>query len=399
MKYLFLISALYLCSQFSYSQGARIVYFPVDSIHLSNENIDLLQKASATMEQGDKILFRVLIHDDAKNRPAINELDRKRSLELQDYFVSEGFPLSNVKVIKTPGREAKGFISDEMKSLLIYDVEVYKALSPVAFSKSDILVPETGSAESFTVDVNKDYLVKGVKGVQILIPAGCFEFKTGTGVTGPVVFELKEFIRPGEIASAGLMTMNDEFLFHAGAMVWVKATSDGKELRLRKGKTLSMKLPSALTPVEPKLYTGQASNGFIRWTPAEPAVSGTTDAAGICTLPLAALHWIACAGMDKIPDEGSLQVKISVNYNVAIRLILSDQKAVIGAYALPDTKEMNFMHIPVGKKAELVVYGEKDGKVYFFSKSVLTQKDGKEKIQMKESNAAEVKAYLSGLDK
>ncbi len=399
MKQIVVFFALVLFPFFGYSQGARNVYFPVDSFHLSNENVVLISDAISGMGPGDKIVFRVLIHDDAKNRPAINELDRKRSLELFDFFVAEGFPAGNIKVVKTPGREAKGFISDDMKNLLIYDLEVYKALPAVDFTVTDSPVLSDSANETYSFSAGVASTFKGNKGIEISIPAFSFEFKTGAPASGSVLLEVKEYLHPGEMAAAGLMTMNEEFPAHCGAIVWMRATSGGTELRLKKGKQLTLKLPSGLAPADPKLYIGQEGNGLVRWFPYDPAMAGQVDAGGTCSLSTPLLHWIACEGIDKKPDNGVLTVKTNVSYNVAIRLILKDEKTVMGAYMLPGTKDLGFSHIPVGKKAVLVAYGVKDGKMFFFSKEVVTQNDWKEKIQMKESTTEAIKTFLTGLDK
>jgi hypothetical protein len=399
MKYILLLLVQVSLLVSAYSQGARNVYFPVDSIHLSTENVDMLEKSLSGMEPGSKIVFRVLIHDDAKNKPIINELDRKRSLELFDFFIAEGFPPSNVKISKTPGREAKGFISDDMKNLLIYDVEVYKALPAVAFSNSEEILLSDNSMETFQVPCCEPYLIQGSKGVQINLAPGSFEYKTGVPVSGTILFEMKEFVNPGEMAAQGLMTMNEEFPFHAGLMLWIKASVNGKELRLKKGRQISIKIPASMVPADPKLFCGQDNKGLVRWFPSEPVLAGTIDAGGICTLPSSSLHWLTCASMDKTPDSGGLTIKSPVSYNLSIRLILKDQKMVLGAYQASDSKDFNFTHVPVGKKAVLLVYGAKDGKYFFFSKEVLTQQDGKEKIQLKETSMEEIRTNLLGIGK
>ena len=400
MKY-FILAGAFLILSFTLrgQNSARIIYFPVDSFHLSNENVELIEKALASMGAGDKVTFRVLIHDDPKNKAAINELDRKRSLELHDFFIAEGYPAANIKMIKTPGREAKGFISDEMKNLLVYDVEVYKALPAVSFTMSDDEpVLRSTSVELFKFNSSQANSLTTSKGIQVNIPSDCFEYKTGAGFTGNLALELKSYLNPGEIAAAGLMTMNDEFPLHCGAILWLRVSGNDKELRIKKGKEITLKIPAPKNFPEALLYQGQSGNDLLCMVPATPPVVVKSDEKGMITITIPCLHWIGLASAPKNPDNGNLVVKSSSSYHIAVRLIIEGSNMVMGAYDLPGSKDIGFTHVPTGKKAVLVAYGKNGDKLFFYSKEIFPSNDGKEKIQLKESTEESIKAFLIGLD-
>jgi hypothetical protein len=391
MKHLTLLCGIFMISLHLSAQGpAKNVYFTVDSFHLNDENVLLLEKSFSSMQEGDKLTFRVLVRDDVKNKTSINELDWKRSIELSDFFVAEGIPAANIKMIKTLGREAKGFISDEMKNLNIYDVEVYKAQGSVMFSTSGDIGLNAQPAESFSVSPDSDKEIIGSKGVSVTFPAGVFEYKTGLPVHEEIRIELKEYLNTGEMAGAGLITMNGQTPVQASGIIWLKASVAGKELRLRKGKQIQLKFPpTALS--ETQIYLGQEIGGVLNLIPAEPKANAALSASR--------LHWIAAAAPDKEAGSATLSIKTGVSYDVAVRLILKDKNEVIAAVSTPGSKEAEFGHIFPGRKATLVAYGQKDGKVYLYSKELTTSVDGKEKLQLKECSVSELSAFLNGLGK
>jgi hypothetical protein len=389
----FLVSSLNISAQ-----AAKNIYFPVDSARLSEENVDLLQKYFDGMGPGYKSLFRVLIHDDAKNRAAINELDRKRSLALVEFFLREGVPESNVKIIKTPGREAKGFISDEMKNLMIFDVEVYLALPSIEFSACNDIDLLNEPAQSFTLSLESESKIKGAGGTMISFPAGAFEFKTGLPATKLIKIELREFLKPSEISSAGLMTMSDEIPLSLAGIIWIKASCGNKEVRLRKDKQAQISFPGDAEVQDARLFTGIRSDGLLNLHAYDP-VAPAAFMDHRFTMSVSLLHWIACAGYDKSPAKGSLAIKTSATYPLAGRLILCEEHKVYAAHTTADSKDLLFAQLPLGKKAILVVYGEKDGKIYVSSKEILTSADAKEKLTLKESGFETLKSTLKGAEK
>lgn len=393
---------LLFCSVYTSAQQdkTKAVYFPLDSFRLSQELVETIETAYWDVSSGNKITFRVLIHEDIKNKGILNELNRKRAQELYDFFVAEGIPKNSLKLSKIIGREAKGFISDDMKNLLVYDVEVYKNLPAVTFSVSDELGRVTDPPQQFTVPSGEEKQITGARGTLITFPAQAFEFKTGLAVKGEVNIELKEYVTPGAMAAAGLISMSNEIPLQAAGFVWLKALSGDKEVRLRKGKSIKILTPGPGTQLnDPELFYGQEIDGLVNLTEQDPKAGAKLTEPRYYELVSPHLHWLACAGIGKADAKGTLSVKTGVSYNVAVRLILKEQKEVLAAYYMPKVKDPMFTRMDTGVKGILVGYGKKDGKVYFCSKEITTSTDGKEKLQLKESSEAVVKAFLNGLDK
>jgi hypothetical protein len=383
----------------SAQEKTKVIYFPLDSFRLNQELVETIESAYQSINGGEKLVLRVLIHEEVKNKGLLNELDRKRGQELYDFFLAEGISKTSLKMTKVIGREAKGFISDEMKNLLIYDVEIYKTLPAVTFSVSDELGWAEDPAQSFSFNASEEQKITGTLGTQILIPAQAFEYKTGLTATDRITLELKEYLQPGAIASAGLIAMSNELPLQTGGFVWLKAVCDGKEVRLKKNKSITLRFPASGSLTDPELLCGQDIDGLITLNEQDPKITAKMTDPKYNELVSPHLHWLACAGKGKDDAKGTLSVKTGVSYNVAVRLILKDEREVMAAYYQPKLKDPVFMHLATGIKGTLVAYGKKDGKVYFYSKEITTATDAKEKLQMKESNPAAIKAFLLGLDK
>jgi hypothetical protein len=396
MKHFICAFSLSIIGQILFAQSAqKNIYFSVDSFRLSVENVDLIQKSFDAMGPGDKSTFRVLIHDDTKNKGLINELDRKRSAELYDFFALEGVPAANLKVIKTPGREAKGFISDDMKNLMIYDVEVYKALPSETFTTVSGVDLVTQAPQVFGIGSDAEQKIQGREGTELIFPAGVFEFKTGISVTGQIKIELNEFMTPQSVASAGLMTMSGSKSLAMAGIIRVKASSNGKEVRIKKGRTVQVTFPSRVSLPDSKLYSGSLAEGILDLHPVLPPVNAVaTDLRYTVSTP--SLHWLACAAEEKATAKGNLVLKVSVNYPVTARVVIAEEYKVYASSLASDSKDLVFKELPLGKKGYLVAYGEKDGKVYAFSKELTTSAEGKEKVSLREVTPDILQAMLKG---
>jgi hypothetical protein len=400
MKSFLTVISFLLAAHVTQAQQAPIrnIYFPVDSFHLSTENVVFLEKQIHNLHPGEKMSIRVLIHDDAKNKVAINELDRKRALEIDDFFLAEGIPANNLKNIKTPGREAKGFISDDMKNLLVYDVEVLQANPAVQFTTTEPIPTDESANQTFVFAAGEEKKIVSKAGVEIGIPAGIFEYKTGHAVKGKIQVDLKEFFQGNQMAAAGIITMCNEIPLKLCGLINLKATVDGLEVRVKKGQSLTIRIPACADIKAPSVYTGLDLNGSLAFLPVDPAKTVLVENSKF-VFQTGALHWIGCGELSKAERKGTLTLKLSDPTNTAVRLYLKEENELLAAYAQPETKEIGFTRLPLGKKAVLLCYSLKEGKVYTFSKEITLSVDGKEKVNLREGSLPGLMNLFSGLEK
>lgn len=111
-------------------------------------------------------------------------------------------------------------------------------------------LPFSLQPESFTLNAGKSSEIITARGSKILIPEDAFTYADGSPLTEPVQLELKEAHSQAEIMLMGVrMTYNvggKECPFESAGMIDIKGKSrSGKEVRIRKGKQLTLKVRSA----------------------------------------------------------------------------------------------------------------------------------------------------------
>ena len=379
--------------------ATKNLYFTRDSFRLNEENILLLDNSFSKLSPGETVTFRVLIHEDAKNKVAINELNRKRAAEIYGYFLAEGLPPGSLKQVKTPGREAKGFISDEMKSLMIFDLEVTRPPSTVELTYSDKPEFSEGDTEDFKMNDASGKELVTRSGIHLFFPVDCFEFKSGLAAKGEIVLKLKQIEKPGELASSGLLTMADLQPVKTICIMWIRAECQGKELRLMKGKPVKIALPAS---------SGNPSNNICYGVSFASKPQTLSESSPACALKKEGndlvfysshLHWIACGATAFGNEMNKIQVKSNLSgLDIAVRIMLIDDHVVLAACTAKDGG-IEFAHVPAGRRALIYAYGVKDGKSYFYSHLITTSNGEKEKLLLTETKESEMIQALHQADK
>ncbi len=98
--------------------------------------------------------------------------------------------------------------------------------------------------QTFQVDTDLDTVLTGAQGTRIWIPAAAFvDSVTGQPVTGPVEFQVKEFLTLADMVLNNLSTTSGDRLLETAGMVKLTATQNGRPLRLLPGTELTVALP------------------------------------------------------------------------------------------------------------------------------------------------------------
>jgi OmpA family len=113
------------------------------------------------------------------------------------------------------------------------------------------------------------------RGTEILIPNDVFEFENGQIPTGNIRFSVREAYDPSDwfLNRLATETTDHQFLQTAG-MLFTEASADGRLLRLRAGKEITIAVPSVGTP-DPKmeLFFGEnhveKGKSEVRWVGAK----------------------------------------------------------------------------------------------------------------------------------
>lgn len=132
------------------------------------------------------------------------------------------------------------------------------------FSAADI------KHQEFSFNASRDTVLTGENGTQLEITSRMFVNKKGRIVTGPVKMELIEVLHPEDFVLTGLTTMSDGRLLESGGTLYVKATADGEELALAKGKSIRATVPKNKNWEGMQLFTGVETAVGVNWINPEP---------------------------------------------------------------------------------------------------------------------------------
>ncbi len=98
---------------------------------------------------------------------------------------------------------------------------------------------------SFIVKPGEETVIKGRKGVRILLQANTFVYEDGTTVKEDVKFELTESLKCKDFISSGLLTKSEDALLESGGMIKVDATTvSGIPVKMKEGKDMLIAIPS-----------------------------------------------------------------------------------------------------------------------------------------------------------
>jgi hypothetical protein len=120
-------------------------------------------------------------------------------------------------------------------------------------------------SQAFKAPSDKRIKVVGKQGTIFHINPADLETDNGQQIGKEVEIELKELSNQQQLLRANAQTISDGQLLVSGGACFINATSEGKKLKLKSGKTYSVEFPN-LSDEEMALYNGQRdSAGKMNW--------------------------------------------------------------------------------------------------------------------------------------
>jgi hypothetical protein len=117
----------------------------------------------------------------------------------------------------------------------------------------------------FKVDTKKDTVVVGNKGVMLHIPANSFDLPNPNA---EVKIEMKEYTSKADFFFSGLTTASNGQLLESGGTVYISATADGKEVKLKEGSKIELAFPNAKPKPDMQTFYGEkTADGTVNWLP------------------------------------------------------------------------------------------------------------------------------------
>jgi hypothetical protein len=134
-------------------------------------------------------------------------------------------------------------------------IHSFAALKPLAKAEPKV----------FKVKADKDTVVVGNKGVLLRIGKNSFDLPNPNA---EVKIELKEYASTADFFFSGLSTTSNGQLLESGGTVFISATADGKEVKLKEGATIELAFPSAKPKPGMQTFYGKVTDdGSINWQP------------------------------------------------------------------------------------------------------------------------------------
>lgn len=116
--------------------------------------------------------------------------------------------------------------------------------------------------QRFAIDNRKATTVKAARGTEVLIPAGCLETSDGEKVQD-VQLEIVEAFSLRDFVTSGLTTLSGDRLLVSNGMLYINARSGSEVLRLARGMSLTVSMPTMTNYRGFQLFSGKGGDWIV----------------------------------------------------------------------------------------------------------------------------------------
>lgn len=307
-------------------------------------------------------------------------------------------------------------------------------------------------SQTFKVSADKPTQVTGKQGTIISINPNDLETENGQPVGKKIEVELKELTNQEQLLRANAPTTSNGRLLVSGGAYFINMTSDGQQLKLKDGKSLSVEFPQIATSEMSLFYGQRDAIGQLNWQQAEqkfennPKQKEKVVAKADTTLsemeallghvnsesnrPLTKeemkayeeqtkrfaitdklykaiavkqLGWINCDRFYDVPNKTNLQFAFNSKggfVSASVYLVFKDMNSVMqGSYFIFENKEINsgFQNIPVGAKTQLIAFSIKNGKPYTYNSDLTIKANETIQLTLKETSQDQIEKLFQSI--
>ncbi len=244
------------------------VNFNVDEYVLDNADKSILGGLIAETKTSTYYEITLSAHTDNDGSIGYNmSLSNKRAQAVWDYLKINGVndAVMDIDWYGEQRPEASNG-NDEGKSINRRVEIVFKKFELNALG--DILKASGGNySQEFSINPNIDNTIQGKNGTRVFLPKGSLQTVDGKSISAEnVTFELQEFPDSKDAIFNQLSTSSDGRILESGGMFTVKARYNGEELKLKKGQTLQIEMPSANIKKDMEVFVGvKNKQGITEW--------------------------------------------------------------------------------------------------------------------------------------
>lgn len=122
-------------------------------------------------------------------------------------------------------------------------------------------------SQVFKISNSKDISLTCSEGTIIKIKSGCFVYENdGKKVESNITIEVKEFNKLSDIILANLSTTSNNELLETGGMVYINATANNKQLKLKDNADINVLFPKGSNKNDMNIFLGnQKTNQSMNW--------------------------------------------------------------------------------------------------------------------------------------
>lgn len=310
------------------------------------------------------------------------------------------------------------------------------------------------SSQFFTFTNDNIARLETRNGAKLLIEPNTFELNDGTSPTGAIQLEVREVYEKSDMILNGLTTTSDGRLLESFGMLFINATSGGKVLKIKDGRSIAIAIPNKQEGFAGELFYGEKTDSVLNWQYAgttqdttevvETLISRSTDfietrdsiksttyqyvnglrelvsdttfaiegdyTFGIWTdsaiaMPPTAyefqienLGWINCDRFVEVEEKVNLEIKLKQYGEPVGYLVFTSINSVMGVY-FDENGEALLGNLPMDYDVDLIVIDKIKGNMMWVKKALKIRSDNKIVLETSKISKEEVKAELKALDK
>ena len=365
-------------------------------------------------------------------------LSKNRANAVLNYLVSKGIPTEKIELkFEGENKPVAENASDKGKQQN-RRVEITFAFAEKEYENT-IFSQLKKESQFFTGKSNEVITITGKEGTKITLPKNSLMKANGKYAIGKIEIELQEFYQKSEALAANLHTMSDGIMLESGGMIFIKATSKGEELQLKKGAEMTLEMATKNNPSDMQTFYGYPKKdqtvdwstnedlvveedefGETNWISYTIYMSGETVVDTVLDskrrvfkrdsvsnekisvldktiLSSARLGWINCDRFYEIKDKTDLLVNIDLKYKPEIRLVFKDINSIMSGH-WNENKQFVFGELPIGKKATLVAFSYTDNETFLIMKDIVIDKNATVGLELNKTTFEEFKTALQQLN-
>jgi len=251
---IFLFGITFLTAQNTFTES---VYFDLDQHELAADAKSTLDQFVQDLQylEGLEIILRA--NTDAQGSNFYNKkLGERRAHSVRQYLAKQKIA-SKTATVENFGEENPAYSNDEEGGRSKNRrVDIIVSTSS-ALTLDDLFEQWQQDQEQFyTIDGSKDVRLIGENGTNIWIPSGSLVLEDGNQPIGKIKLSLKEAYDFSTMLMSNLSTNADDKLLETGGKIYLEAEANGQQLKIKKGETLTIALPSKEFKEDMQLFTG-----------------------------------------------------------------------------------------------------------------------------------------------